>query len=173
MTERKPKICATCGEPLPANSGNNRKYCSPKCAREAEKKARLPYIAGRSSARSKYAFGVICAFESKCAICGWQATPRLIKTGRRIQWSCGNEIHHITPVADGGTDNPDNLVLLCPNHHKMAHMGLIDAEDLRRLTRQPVAFENTETGAFLRVSEATFRLYVKTILENKAKETMA
>lgn len=171
MTEQKPKICAMCGEPLPANSGNNRKYCSPKCARESEKNARLSVISKKAKARSKYAFGIICAFEGKCAICGWQASPCLIKTGKTIHWSYGNEIHHIKPVADGGTNDHDNMILLCPNHHKMAHMGLIDEQDLRRLTRQPVPFEKTAMGAQLRMSEQTFRRYVLRSFEDKEKET--
>jgi hypothetical protein len=31
------------------------------------------------------------------------------------------EIHHRVPVADGGGNDPDNLVLLCSEHHKAVH----------------------------------------------------
>jgi 5-methylcytosine-specific restriction endonuclease McrA len=30
-------------------------------------------------------------------------------------------LHHITPIAQGGTDTDDNTVLLCPNCHTKAH----------------------------------------------------
>jgi 5-methylcytosine-specific restriction endonuclease McrA len=28
------------------------------------------------------------------------------------------EIHHIMEVSEGGTDEPDNLIVLCPNCHQ-------------------------------------------------------
>jgi hypothetical protein len=31
------------------------------------------------------------------------------------------ELHHVVPVACGGGDSPENLLLLCPNHHRLAH----------------------------------------------------
>ncbi len=47
----------------------------------------------------------------KCEICGWGF--------------CGNyssvNAHHIKPVSAGGENKDDNLILLCPNHHAIAH----------------------------------------------------
>ena len=31
------------------------------------------------------------------------------------------EMHHIIPKAEGGTDDYDNLILLCPAHHQEMH----------------------------------------------------
>ena len=31
------------------------------------------------------------------------------------------EAHHLTPVEHGGTTELDNLILLCPRHHKLLH----------------------------------------------------
>ena len=31
------------------------------------------------------------------------------------------EAHHLTPVERGGTTELDNLILLCPRHHKLLH----------------------------------------------------
>ena len=31
------------------------------------------------------------------------------------------EAHHLVPVARGGTTETDNLILLCPRHHKLLH----------------------------------------------------
>lgn len=38
------------------------------------------------------------------------------------------ETHHIDPLADGGLDVAENLIALCPNHHREAHHGLRAAE---------------------------------------------
>ena len=33
------------------------------------------------------------------------------------------EIHHIKPLAEGGEDNLDNTIALCPNCHRELHYG--------------------------------------------------
>jgi hypothetical protein len=33
------------------------------------------------------------------------------------------EVHHIQPLAQGGTDTPDNVACLCPSHHREVHHG--------------------------------------------------
>lgn len=47
-----------------------------------------------------------------CQLCGSPA-PFHDKDGNPFL-----EIHHITPLCDGGTDSADNLVALCPNCHR-------------------------------------------------------
>lgn len=42
-----------------------------------------------------------------CSICGWNES------------NC--DIHHIIDVALGGSDDMSNLILVCPNHHRMIH----------------------------------------------------
>lgn len=34
------------------------------------------------------------------------------------------EVHHVLPLAQGGTDTASNAVALCPNCHRRAHFGL-------------------------------------------------
>ncbi len=34
-------------------------------------------------------------------------------------------IHHVTPQSEGGSHDPDGLVLLCSNHHGAAHRGVL------------------------------------------------
>ncbi len=41
-------------------------------------------------------------------------------------------VHHIRPVADGGSNEPDNLVLLCANHHALADLAILPPSLLRR-----------------------------------------
>lgn len=47
------------------------------------------------------------------------------------EWSETFAIHHIIPWRRGGTDDVDNLVALCPNHHSLADLGKIGEETLR------------------------------------------
>jgi hypothetical protein len=49
------------------------------------------------------------------------------------------ETHHILARRDGGTNRIENLSLLCPNHHKMAHLGLVAPAELTRLTLAALA----------------------------------
>lgn len=46
-----------------------------------------------------------------CSNCGWDLAP------------C--DIHHIVEQRHGGSDDHDNLTLLCPNCHRLAHVGKI------------------------------------------------
>lgn len=52
----------------------------------------------------------------KCAICGFDEVI---------------EVHHIVPRRIGGTDELDNLIVLCPNHHALADRGMIVINKLR------------------------------------------
>jgi hypothetical protein len=49
------------------------------------------------------------------------------------------ETHHIVARRDGGANRIENLSVLCPNHHKMAHLGLIAPAELKRLTLAAIA----------------------------------
>jgi 5-methylcytosine-specific restriction endonuclease McrA len=47
-----------------------------------------------------------------CVVCGWEPPRRFSRL---------LHVHHIVPVAAGGTHERENLILLCPNHHSLAH----------------------------------------------------
>lgn len=34
------------------------------------------------------------------------------------------ETHHLQQLGQGGADNPDNIVVLCANHHRMFHYAI-------------------------------------------------
>jgi hypothetical protein len=57
-----------------------------------------------------------------CAICGWHEA------------TC--DVHHIVPKKDGGTDDNINLIVVCPNHHRILHTNkdLYSYEFLRSLS---------------------------------------
>jgi len=46
----------------------------------------------------------------KCEICGWKYHV---------------DLHHILELSNGGTNDIKNLICLCPNHHKLVHLGII------------------------------------------------
>lgn len=54
-------------------------------------------------------------YEGKCAVCSFDEVV---------------EVHHIIPQRVGGTDDPENLILLCPNHHAMADRGMLFMKDI-------------------------------------------
>ena len=62
----------------------------------------------------------------------WQRTRRRIKN--RDSWRCRRcgspgqlEVHHVEPVAVGGTDDDDNLLTLCRACHLSEHDAATDS----------------------------------------------
>ena len=53
-----------------------------------------------------------------CSICGYKEHPDIL------------EVHHIIARKDGGNDDIDNLILLCPNCHRKVHKGHIGSKEL-------------------------------------------
>ncbi len=52
-------------------------------------------------------------FEYKCQICG---ATFLMDNGN---YYC--EAHHLIPLSLNGSQRSDNVIILCPNHHRMFH----------------------------------------------------
>lgn len=50
-----------------------------------------------------------------------QGRCRFYRNGQRCMSRKFLEVHHKTPVSEGGSDSPENLVLLCSEHHKTIH----------------------------------------------------
>lgn len=44
------------------------------------------------------------------------------------------QVHHIIPVKKGGTNDANNLIVLCPNCHYKAHRGIISIEELQNFS---------------------------------------
>ncbi len=59
---------------------------------------------------------IIKRLDLKCSRCGWD------------EGVC--DIHHINPKNNGGTDDHTNLTYICPNCHRLAHMGKILSNEL-------------------------------------------
>lgn len=65
------------------------------------------------SGKQNWARAVIRANGPACAICGWDEA------------TC--DVHHRVPKADGGLNSIPNGIVLCPNHHRIAHEHGLDA----------------------------------------------
>lgn len=58
-------------------------------------------------------------FGDRCMRCGWAEAP------------C--DAHHIVERASGGIHTLENGVIICPNCHRLAHVGKLDADALRAI----------------------------------------
>jgi len=57
------------------------------------------------------------------------------RADRRCEW-CDDEIdyhevHHINPRSEGGSNDPKNLIVLCPNCHNKADNGVVSRSKLK------------------------------------------
>ncbi len=78
-------------------------------------------------------------YQDRCQLCAW--------CGREHYRHALCEAHHIQWISRGGADAPDNLVLLCPNHHRAVHaadavldfadMAFVFEEGRREVLREP------------------------------------
>lgn len=77
-------------------------------------------------------------YENKCQICGFT-----FKTSKGTYYS---EAAHIIPISDAttGVDSPDNIWILCANHHKMLDRGAIQAVDRNRYRQDGNTYELKE-----------------------------
>jgi len=89
----------------------------------------------------------------RCEVCGW-APPRYGTDYYKVM-----EVHHAMPKNAGGKDEPGNLILLCPNCHRIAHRitsSLLRIDRDAILTRQQVVSRTREVlGISGRISVAT------------------
>ena len=143
IKEQMERICAFCGEVIPdSRKSGNVKYCSTKC----ERKANLtPSVVGKIIERGKKKSNrhpdLVTAFGYKSAVCGW-SIPTWKEGYKNFERQGGCEVHHIIPVSENGSEDSSNLILLCPNCHKMAHCGILTASELKCLT---LTLEEIET----------------------------
>jgi predicted restriction endonuclease len=153
------KSCEICDKAIPPDrTSNNVKYCGLKCARKAEASQQTKRIVKRAQNINKIAYMVYQAYGFKCAICGWQATENIIVVNGKLQYARGNAIHHITPIRENGKETAENLILLCPNHHKQADMGVIRRDKLRHYTRDFELTIEEKHKAIMACTDAIARL---------------
>lgn len=81
---------------------------------QADNKEKLVHIKYRSEAIKLYTKK---RANGHCEGCGTIA-PFETKSGPYL------EVHHLTRLSDGGADNPENVIALCPTCHRRAHYSI-------------------------------------------------
>lgn len=56
--------------------------------------------------------------RGRCVVCGYDIVV---------------DVHHIVPRSAGGGNQLSNLITVCPNHHAMAHRGLLSRDEMLAL----------------------------------------
>lgn len=110
--------CATCSREIKRfpSQVQERNYCNRYCL--AADNPKVAHMNGNwKGGKWKYIKDQISMRDDhRCVICGFDYSI---------------QIHHITPLHKGGDNSASNLITLCPNHHKMADLGIINVEHLR------------------------------------------
>ena len=114
------KTCLQCGSEFKVKPSriNETKFCSDACCRAY----RSVHMVGEGNPNHRHGKNQTSArriaftyYPQKCVICGFDVVVN---------------VHHITPKNEGGTNKPANLAVLCPNHHAMADLNLLNREEL-------------------------------------------
>jgi len=115
------KKCSICKNDISHKKSNNSSKCE-KCVRKPNEKS-LNKIKERTKNIRKVKQEILSSYNSCCTICGWKIEKKYCNNKYLHQSGC--EIHHINPISNGGKDVFENCILLCPNHHKEADLGII------------------------------------------------
>ena len=127
---KKPKMttCVVCGNKF-MQRATSEKMCGEDCRHE--RKLEWSRNAGKGKSLSFRIKRDIV--NPKCAVCGW--------SGPAVETTLHG--HHIIPRSWGGANSEENIVLLCPNHHALAHSfcnGRKSQQFIDVVLRQKTAF---------------------------------
>lgn len=102
-------VCDKCGKKFQSteNFRKNRKVHCEDCKRKVVHYHNLDDIESILDCSKRTLTKILKRSEIGCAICGWNES------------TC--DIHHIIQRKDGGSDKNDNLIIVCPNHHRIIH----------------------------------------------------
>ena len=88
-----------------------------------EKMIRKSTIMERRKAIAAYREDIIELHSGKCDICGMDCKQILV-------------VHHILPLHDGGTNDLENLKVLCPNCHAFIHKEMSFSQENKNSTQE-------------------------------------
>jgi hypothetical protein len=116
-TGRLTKACEVCGAEFSyyASVRPQAAYCSQSCKSIGHGRKMTGRILYGKNSPSTFRKAIRAKFLDRCAICGWAEGP------------C--DVAHIIP---GAGDAPENVTMLCPNHHRMYDRGLLPEAEIRR-----------------------------------------
>ena len=122
------KECIECKNIFNTKTPSTAKYCSNPCKLKSYRKSQKSEVINTTALQKLIGY-------LPCEICGWKETTR--------------DIHHILPVSKGGKNTIDNLIVVCPNHHRMFHKNLISQEAVQtalksRLYHHPELYQELD-----------------------------
>lgn len=123
------KLQCTCGKEFYyyPSMRPSAKYCSHKCSGAHRKKGiRRTTDSALSSMNFRRAVQDRQGRFVPCLICGWDEAV--------------TDVCHITAVKDGGVNAEDNVVRLCPNHHRLFDCGKVSKETIISLRDKRAEF---------------------------------
>ena len=100
--------CVFCNNTFKSKS-HDAKYCSKICKQKNYRKQQVTAQFGSKALQNMLGY-LPCEIPG----CGWKEATR--------------DLHHLIPVGKGGKNTLDNVIVLCPNHHRMFHHNLISEE---------------------------------------------
>lgn len=115
-------ICKHCGKSFLSIKVS--KYCSSSCKQKNyrfKKKSNIGYDKQLTLLLQEY----------PCEICDWKEAPR--------------DVHHIIPVSNNGKTIFENLISLCPNHHRMVHYNLFSQDYLLKIAKSRTISSSLES----------------------------
>lgn len=138
--------CSICGKTFttqPARLKDSQVYCSMECGREGRRR-KISGVARKTRPYGKQKAKVRDGFA--CRICGFDLVVHA---------------HHIKHRKDGGTNEISNLITLCPNHHALAHAGVLSEQEmLAAISAEPPQAEKLRVAAKLSVNYRAGKLLV-------------
>lgn len=115
-------ICKHCG--LSFKSNKIVKYCSYSCKQKN-------YRFKRKSGNIYDTQLTLLLKEYPCEICNWKEASR--------------DVHHIIPVSENGKTILENLISVCPNHHRMIHNNLFSQDYLLKIVKSRTISSSLES----------------------------
>lgn len=71
------------------------------------------------------------SYGEKCEVCGYALLV---------------DVHHLKHRSEGGEDETINLSVLCPNHHREIHIGILTKEDIFEFRKTLVEMPRLSSG---------------------------
>lgn len=93
-------------------------------------------------------------YQDRCQICNYR-----LETKNNTHYS---EVHHLHPLHDGGDDDFNNMIVLCPTHHaEFDYVAIGIAEDQKTILdrhMKKVGIVNTKKGHQISMKNILFHL---------------
>lgn len=144
MTNRKPNCsCAVCGTEIYRRPKDKREnnFCSLKCYGIFNRVVKICPICGKEFWNNSKTCSRSCGNKSRTGITydglrknsnfenGRKAKKFIAERDGGLCIKCGNDnwnilqTHHVLSKKNGGSNDYDNLILICPNCHMIEHLG--------------------------------------------------